>query len=83
MACDASHNGEGPVSTRHHVALPTRRKRIRNAVMGIGFVRVLRAVSLCSAVASMPIEARADVMCAIDMGSNSFRRIVASFENGR
>jgi exopolyphosphatase/pppGpp-phosphohydrolase len=31
----------------------------------------------------MPIEARADVMCANELGSNSFRRIVASFENGR
>jgi exopolyphosphatase/pppGpp-phosphohydrolase len=51
--------------------------------MGIGFARFLRIVSLCSTVASMPIEARADVMCAIDMGSNSFRRIVGSFENGR
>ena len=34
-------------------------------------------------VASIPAEAHADVTCAIDMGSNSFRRIVASFENGR
>jgi exopolyphosphatase/pppGpp-phosphohydrolase len=43
----------------------------------------VRIVSLILAVASIPVEARADVMCAIDMGSNSFRRIVASFENGR
>jgi exopolyphosphatase/pppGpp-phosphohydrolase len=45
--------------------------------------RWVRIVSLLLTVASMPVEARADVMCAIDMGSNSFRRIVASFENGR
>ena len=51
--------------------------------MGIGFARWLRIVSLLLTVASMPVEARADAVCAIDMGSNSFRRIVASFENGR
>jgi len=44
---------------------------------------MVRLLLLFFMVASLPVEARADVMCAIDMGSNSFRRIVASFENGR
>ena len=35
-----------------------------------------------SVTAAAPNEARAP-LCAIDMGSNSFRRIVGSFENGR
>ena len=51
--------------------------------MGIGFARWVRIVSVFFTVASMPVDARADVTCAIDMGSNSFRRIVATFENGR
>lgn len=50
---------------------------------GIGLARWRRIVWLFVTVASMPVEARADVTCAIDMGSNSFRRIVASFEGGR
>ena len=51
--------------------------------MGIGFARWVGIVSVFFTVASMPVDARADVTCAIDMGSNSFRRIVARFENGR
>ena len=51
--------------------------------MGIGSARWVWTVSLLFTVSAMPVEARADVLCAIDMGSNSFRRIVASFENGR
>lgn len=51
--------------------------------MANGFARWVGIVSLFFTVASMPVEARADVVCAIDMGSNSFRRIVASFESGR
>ena len=51
--------------------------------MGRGSALWVRVVSLLFTVSAMPVEARADVLCAIDMGSNSFRRIVASFENGR
>jgi exopolyphosphatase/pppGpp-phosphohydrolase len=47
------------------------------------FAQRARLLSLFLMVTSIATEARADVMCAIDMGSNSFRRIVASFENGR
>ena len=50
--------------------------------MGLDFARWVRLLSLFFMVASIPAETRADVACAIDMGSNSFRRIVASFENG-
>ena len=38
--------------------------------------RVGSTSALFFMVASIPTQARADVMCAIDMGSNSFRRIV-------
>jgi len=54
-----------------------------NFPMGPCFAKWGRLLSLFFMVASIPTQARADVMCAIDMGSNSFRRIVASFENGR
>lgn len=49
-------------------------------VRGNRVVRLLFAFLICAAIPTA--EARA-AMCAIDMGSNTFRRIVGSFENGR
>jgi exopolyphosphatase/pppGpp-phosphohydrolase len=47
------------------------------------FIRCTRVLPLFFTMIAITTEARADGMCVIDMGSNSFRRIVASFENGR
>lgn len=43
---------------------------------------ILSLVAIVSAAANAAAQARTPT-CAIDMGSNTFRRIVASFENGR
>jgi exopolyphosphatase/pppGpp-phosphohydrolase len=45
-------------------------------------IRWLLAFVLFTAVPAVEVSAR-ETMCAIDMGSNTFRRIVGSFENGR
>jgi exopolyphosphatase/pppGpp-phosphohydrolase len=46
-------------------------------------VRVVRWLLAFVLVAAVPAAEARQAMCAIDMGSNTFRRIVGSFENGR
>jgi exopolyphosphatase/pppGpp-phosphohydrolase len=57
--------------------------RVQSLTTSVAFSRVARlCLALVLVAGATPAEAR-QAMCAIDMGSNTFRRIVGSFANGR
>jgi exopolyphosphatase/guanosine-5'-triphosphate,3'-diphosphate pyrophosphatase len=49
----------------------------------VGPIAILLAVLVAAPLDSQSPRRRSGVMCAIDMGSNTFRRILGSFQNGK